>query len=161
MTLLDTAQLLGNIGEFAGAIAVVATLGYLAVQVRQSKRAVDNNTRETRAASTQAALDSEMTFQSQILRYADVWEKVVTAAPIAPGEESRRAIVLYQMLMTQYENQYHQYQSGYLEHLPDYERVVDFPTFEMWRASLGTAGRSPEFLAFIDGVKARAVGTMA
>jgi len=30
------AQLLGNYGEFVGAIAVVATLGYLALQVRQN-----------------------------------------------------------------------------------------------------------------------------
>ena len=30
------AQLLGNYGEFVGAIAVVATLGYLAVQLRQN-----------------------------------------------------------------------------------------------------------------------------
>jgi hypothetical protein len=36
MTLMDTAQLLGNFGEFFGAIAVVATLGYLAVQIRQN-----------------------------------------------------------------------------------------------------------------------------
>jgi hypothetical protein len=39
------AQLLGNYGEFVGAIAVVATLAYLAVQVRQSKHALDANTR--------------------------------------------------------------------------------------------------------------------
>ena len=32
------AQLLGNYGEFVGAIAVVATLAYLAVQVRQSNQ---------------------------------------------------------------------------------------------------------------------------
>ena len=38
MTLMETAQLLGNFGEFVGAIAVVATLMYLAVQVRQSNR---------------------------------------------------------------------------------------------------------------------------
>ena len=36
MTLMETAQLLGNFGEFFGAIAVVATLIYLAIQVRQS-----------------------------------------------------------------------------------------------------------------------------
>ncbi len=34
MNLIDTAQLLGNFGEFVGAIGVVATLAYLAVQVR-------------------------------------------------------------------------------------------------------------------------------
>jgi hypothetical protein len=39
------AQLLGNYGEFVGAIAVVGTLVYLAVQIRQSKDALDANTR--------------------------------------------------------------------------------------------------------------------
>ncbi len=38
MALMDIAQLLGNFGEFVGAIAVVATLMYLAVQIRQSNR---------------------------------------------------------------------------------------------------------------------------
>ena len=36
MDLQATAQLMGNFGEFVGAIAVVATLGYLAVQIRHS-----------------------------------------------------------------------------------------------------------------------------
>jgi len=35
MDLMSAAQLLGNFGEFVGAIAVVVTLAYLAVQVRQ------------------------------------------------------------------------------------------------------------------------------
>jgi hypothetical protein len=39
------AQMLGNYGEFVGAIAVVSTLFYLAVQVRHSKDAVEANTR--------------------------------------------------------------------------------------------------------------------
>ena len=37
------AQLLGNYGEFVGAIAVVATLFYLAVQVRHGKEATEAN----------------------------------------------------------------------------------------------------------------------
>ena len=41
------AQLLGNYGEFVGAIAVVITLAYLAIQIRQ-------NTGVTRAASHHA-----------------------------------------------------------------------------------------------------------
>ena len=40
MDLITTTQLLGNIGEFVGAIAVVATLAYLAMQIRQNTRAV-------------------------------------------------------------------------------------------------------------------------
>jgi hypothetical protein len=38
MELQATAQLLGNFGEFFGAIAVVATLAFLASQIRQSNR---------------------------------------------------------------------------------------------------------------------------
>jgi hypothetical protein len=36
MSLMDTAQLLGNLGEFIGAIVIVATLIYLAMQIRQN-----------------------------------------------------------------------------------------------------------------------------
>ena len=45
MDLNSTAQLLGNLGEFIGAIAVVGTLVYLAVQVKHSKGALEANTR--------------------------------------------------------------------------------------------------------------------
>ena len=45
MSLAETAQLLGNFGEFVGAIAVVVTLVYLAVPVRHSKEALGANTR--------------------------------------------------------------------------------------------------------------------
>ena len=38
MTLMEISQVLGNVGEFVGAIAVVATLLYLAVQVRDAGR---------------------------------------------------------------------------------------------------------------------------
>ena len=51
MTLMETAQLLGNFGEFVGAIAVVGTLGYLAVQVRQNAKSTESN------AIAQAASD--------------------------------------------------------------------------------------------------------
>jgi len=36
MDLMSTAQLLGNFGEFAGAIGVIVTLIYLSIQVRQN-----------------------------------------------------------------------------------------------------------------------------
>ena len=42
---METIQMLGNLGEFVGAIAVVATLVYLAIQVRHSKEAMEANTR--------------------------------------------------------------------------------------------------------------------
>ena len=45
MALTETAQLLGNLGEFVGAFAMVATLFYLAVQVRHSREATQANTK--------------------------------------------------------------------------------------------------------------------
>ena len=44
MNLIDVSQILGNFGEFVGAFAVVATLFYLAVQVRHGKEATQANT---------------------------------------------------------------------------------------------------------------------
>ena len=49
MDLMSIAQLLGNIGEFLGAIAVVVTLVYLAIQVRLGKEATEANTRQMEA----------------------------------------------------------------------------------------------------------------
>jgi hypothetical protein len=53
----EFAQLLGNYGEFVGAVAVVVTLGYLARQLRESNRA-------TRSAAYQAYLERRSNWQS-------------------------------------------------------------------------------------------------
>jgi hypothetical protein len=45
MPFQEVMAILGNLGEFIGAIAVVATLFYLAVQVRHGKEATEANTR--------------------------------------------------------------------------------------------------------------------
>jgi hypothetical protein len=45
------AQLLGNYGEFAGAIAVVVTLGYLAAQIKQNTRSQEENRKAVVAQS--------------------------------------------------------------------------------------------------------------
>ncbi len=57
------------------------------------------------------ALEAEMTFQTEIMRYADTWEKVSTGTTITDSVEIRRGIVLYNMMMTVQENRFHQYQA--------------------------------------------------
>jgi hypothetical protein len=57
MTSLELSELLGNYGEFVGAIAVVATLVYLSIQVRA-------NTKSTRS---RALLDSSIQYQNLLL----------------------------------------------------------------------------------------------
>ena len=72
------AQMLGNYGEFVGAIAVVATLFYLAVQVRHTKEATDANTKALEVSQKIARTDS-------FLRRTDVMER--SAAQVALSED--------------------------------------------------------------------------
>ncbi len=56
MTLTDTAQLMGNFGEFFGAIAVLATLVYLVVQIKQAGRATIFSSEQRRLEAIQNLL---------------------------------------------------------------------------------------------------------
>ncbi len=58
MDLLTMAELFGNFGEFIGAIAVVLTLAYLAIQVRHSKVALDANTHAVDESRKHARADA-------------------------------------------------------------------------------------------------------
>ena len=71
MTLMETAQLLGNFGEFFGAIAVVATLIYLAVQLRQ-------NTAGMRANAYQTWVSSNLDFNRSVAQQGRAWRVGLT-----------------------------------------------------------------------------------
>ena len=68
MTLAD----LGNIGEFVGALGVVASLIYLALQIRQNTRQLRNNARAIRLAETRAATDAEVEFRRFLLSNPEI-----------------------------------------------------------------------------------------
>ncbi len=134
----------GAIGELLGGVAIIVSLLYVGLQIKHGNR-------ETRANTLQATLDSEMSLQAEAMRYAGTWEKIVTGVHFADGEETRRAILLYNMMMTLYQNRYYQFKTGYLDHPPETEEVVTFPMYAIWRASGGAKNRSAEFLEFLDG----------
>ena len=64
MTLED----LGNIGELIAAIATVATLGYLALQIRQ-------NTKVVRGSTAEAVMQSEIASAALIAQHANVYRR--------------------------------------------------------------------------------------
>ncbi len=69
MELMDAANLLGDLGDFVGAVAVVVTLVYLTVQLRQ-------NTAALRSNSWQAIQDAEQRFDTLLagdMALADIW----------------------------------------------------------------------------------------
>lgn len=70
------AQLLGNYGEFVGAIAVVATLIYLSIQVRHSKEATEANTKATNAGTSSYINDALARIHGAIRSdgdFAEIW----------------------------------------------------------------------------------------
>ena len=74
MDLMSTAQLLGNFGEFLGAIAVVVTLAYLATQISQSTSATQAASRDAAMAHTlgffQQGLDNQVIARAEHKRAA-------------------------------------------------------------------------------------------
>ena len=85
---------LGNLGEFLAAVATIATLVYLAVQIRQ-------NTQATRAASFHAITDSMNHVNVAVVQtpeLARIWLAGAAERSSLTGEERHR----YDMLLLSY-----------------------------------------------------------
>ena len=84
MSALELSQLLGNYGEFIGAIAIVITLVYLVIQVRQ-------NTHMMRASIRQARSDNAVHLYSLAATsvVADIREKESHGEALTEVEEER------------------------------------------------------------------------
>ena len=151
MTLADYALF----AEIAGSIAIFLTLVFVGIQLRSANR-------ETRAATMQAAMDSEMTLISVLTENAGTWEKVITGAHIELGEESRKSILLFNLLMVDTENRYQQFKAGYFDDQSWAARreilktLVVLPIFALWRGAPGAKTRSAEFLGILDQLRSAA-----
>ncbi len=91
---METIQMLGSLGEFVGAIAVVATLVYLAIQVRHSKEAMSENSTLVRQAGLDQTNEQFSRHRDRIINDAEVakiWideakvtgQKLAAVAPMA------------------------------------------------------------------------------
>lgn len=134
--------------EIVGGLAIVVSLIFVGFQINEGNR-------EARAATTQSVLDAEMFFQSVLLENADVWETVIVGGDLSDNIEVRRAIVLFNMLLTQDENQYLQQLTGYFEESTtlDLARIgrMASPAFlRLWRDSPGALARGAEYLRMVD-----------
>ena len=113
--------------EVIAAVGVIVSLVFVGYQIKDGNQ-------EARAATLQAASDSEMFVQSQFLRYADTWAKIVAGSPLSEGRETQKGLTLFNMLMTLNENRFHQTKSGFLDqYLINIDITLDFPFYEIWR----------------------------
>ena len=144
-----------NIAEIVGVILVVVTFVFLTLQIRQQTKAM-------KATTIQEVMQTELSMMSILAENAAVWEKIIVGAPLKSGEETRKAIIIFNMYMIDTEHRYHQFNTGFLDTQPWEGRlgtlpfVVRVPTFELWRASPGGQSHAADFLALLDELKREA-----
>jgi hypothetical protein len=122
MTIME----LGALGEFVGAIAVVATLVYLAIQIRQNTHAMEKGERLALAQAYQNRADG---LQNMMVHAADskhvgpIISKLVEAGypedvaslEILTSDERARFRLWQIAQQTHWDNMYFQYQQGFLD----------------------------------------------
>jgi hypothetical protein len=102
---------LGNIGEFLGGLAVIISIIYLAVQVRQ-------NTRAIHSSRYQDATDSVAAFYSLIAQDADVaalFNSGLRDAGSLDETDSRRFAALLNSVFSHFENLHFQNEQGTID----------------------------------------------
>ena len=111
---------LGNLGEFVGAIAVLGSVVYLAIQIRQ-------NTAAVRGSTFQASIDG---WQAFMLYLSQPEQVSLGQATEVAGEPTDEQIIrlwwIARMSFRRFENDFYQYNSG----------VFDQSAFEGYRKSL-------------------------
>ena len=111
------AQLLGNYGEFVGAIAVVATLVYLAVQVRHSKESLDANTKAIRGQAISDISRNVHEQMSMIIQghdTASAFSRFATDDDLQPLDALLVDSLLSAVFIAR-QNEYFQWKQGLLE----------------------------------------------
>lgn len=114
-------ETIGSISELVGAIAVLATLIYLAMQIRQNAQSIDRQTEIARAQILQDRADSII--QMSILATSTpenirLFTRFLGTKGTGPNEltpeENARASLLLTSLRSNLENTFIQFEQGYL-----------------------------------------------
>ncbi|MEM7502908.1 MAG: hypothetical protein AAF417_12725 [Pseudomonadota bacterium] len=162
MTIIE----LGAIGEFVGAIGVIVTLIYLAVQIRQNTRAMEEGRRLALAQTYQMRSDA---LQDMLVRAASSevgailvrltsagYPENVGALDALSAEERGRFRQWQIAQQTHWDNMHYQYQQGFLDEEYFEDAFVDRVTrlAPTWRALNLTSGRS-SFFAEIERLEER------
>ena len=129
-----TIQDLGSIGEFIAAIATIATLGYLAVQLR-------NNTATTRAAATASHSQASISINALIAQNPDVARIFSTglADPTALTDiEKQQFDSVVHMAMESIQQNWRFYNDG----------VIDDSAWDGQRAALAWFSSQPGFASY-------------
>jgi hypothetical protein len=124
---------LGNLGDFLGGIAVIATLIYLAIQIRQNTMQIAKNSETMRLSFENEARSELDTFRSSIAAdelLSSIWIRGLADEELDPAELHRFDLLLMNVV-AMLTAQFHAHQSD----LYDLERRI--PYFALVAASPG------------------------
>ena len=152
--------------EFAAIAEIIASLGVILSLLFVGFQMRENN-RQSRMSAIQDSLEYELQVSSQFIANAELWDKMMSGQPLATGAERRKAIQLYNLLMTETEHRYFLFKQGYLVNkswqarLDVFRENVPGDMYRLWRNSPAGKSHSPEFLELLDRIiKERSPGEM-
>lgn len=141
-------QDLGAIGEIIGAIAVVATLIYLATQIRQNNQLL-------RSGSRQALVANDVTSLAANIQNSAVFAKYASSQKLS-AEDQLRISFMFALDLRNREFEYFQYQNGLLDEQTwlSYRQVIlinhSSPLGRRWWDRVGKRIVDPKFAEQID-----------
>ncbi len=114
--MIEITQILGNLGEFVGALAVVATLIYLAIQVRHSAKLLEinneaskENARFARAAAIDRHSDVVSRWRGRLIAseaVARLWQSAIEGEQLNGVDRIRRENLMIDWVNTYRSNFY-------------------------------------------------------
>lgn len=132
-------EAIGAVGEVLGALAVVATLGYLAVQIRQ-------NTKAVRIQTYQAIMDSSNRLGDSLAEQNvdETYRKGRKNPESCSPEEWAQFVLIAGQVMNLYEGLYLHHQSGaidddfFVNRWQTFHRIMHQPGFRrLWTEKMG------------------------
>ena len=154
---------LGNIGDFVGGIAVVATLVYVAIQLVQNNRLLRANTAAVRASGTTAITELLVNVNQTLIgdaSFAEIFLRGMSEPESLRGSEKLRFETFLQNAFVSHENAMKLARSGAIEsedwepwsrHL---EMWIGFPAVQLWWARQDSPF-SDEFRAHVNELRSK------
>jgi hypothetical protein len=111
-------EALGNLGDFLGGIAVILTLIYLALQVRQNTKQMEQNSHWLRA-QTYRADQSAHVMATQLIAsdasLATIYRKGSVDPDVLTEDEWTRLVFYYGLMFGNFQNSLYQMENGLLD----------------------------------------------
>lgn len=146
-------EALGNLGDFVGGIAVVATLIYLAVQVRQNTIQLRKSIESARIEARDATLESFSRFRSQIIGNPDVaalyYRGGQDPESLTPEERLRFGMLLQELFSTMQGAVERNAAAGHPPRGEVMGSILEHPGVMAWWSAQKKQFR-PEFVSFVE-----------